>query len=173
MLLVLNICLMICLFFIVFQDFRQREISWFFIPLLLAGFIYTAMYKENAGIAFKYILFNLSFIIIQLVLLTIYMSVKNKKLVNIVNTYIGIGDILFFAVIAAAFSPFNFIVFYLISTILTLLGFALFNLLKGSSREIPLAGAMAGAMMILMIMNFCVPELNFYNDDFFISCFTK
>lgn len=130
-----------------------------------------AIQENIAGVVFKDVIFNLSFIIIQLVLLTVYMSVKNKKFVNIVNTYLGIGDILFFIVIAAAFSPFNFIVFYIISTILTLLGFLLVSAVKKSTGEIPLAGSMASMMIVLMFLNFYLPDLNFYNDDFFISCF--
>lgn len=164
---------MICLFLMAFQDFKQREISWFLIPIAFVGFFYAAMYNNAFEVVLKDVVFNLIFIIVQIILLTIYMSVKNKKLVNIVNTYIGIGDILFFAVIAAAFSPFNFIIFYLASTILTLLGFVLISMVKKSAKEIPLAGSMASVMLILMILNFCLPNLNFYNDDFFISYFGK
>jgi|SRR3989344_8714186 len=164
-------CLIVCLLFIAFQDFKQRAISWFLIPLLLIGFVYTAFQNSRYEIVLKDVAFNLSFIMLQLVLLTVYMSVKNKKIVNIVNTYIGIGDILFFVVIAAAFSPFNFIVFYLTSTILTLFGFMLYALIKKSTKEIPLAGSMASVMIVLMAINFCFPNLNFYNDEFFISCF--
>lgn len=173
MMIAVNVCLMICLFFIAFQDFKQREIAMFFIPILFIGFVYVAFQSNFFDVALNNLIFNLSFVIVQLVISTIYISVKKNKVVNIVDTYIGAGDILFYVVIAAAFSPFNFIVFCSVGMILTILGVLLFNLFKQSSKELPLAGSMATMMMVLMIVNFCLPNMNFYNDDFFFSCFVK
>ncbi len=98
---------------------------------------------------------------------------KNKRIVNIIDTYIGLGDVLFFAVMAAAFSPINFIVFYLVSTVLTLISFLVYTFVKKQPGEIPLAGAMSIGMLLLMLLNAFMPSLNFYNDDFFISCLAR
>jgi predicted neutral ceramidase superfamily lipid hydrolase len=169
---VVNSCLLIFLGCIVFQDFKQRQISWFFIPLLFVGFMYKECYSDGGAI--KDLMLNIGFVLIQLVVLTAYMSVKNKKIVNVINSYLGIGDILFFAVLCAAFSPINFLVFYLCSIVLTLIGYLIYNaIIKSSQKEIPLAGAMASGMMMLMIANFFLPKMNLYNDTFFISCFIK
>jgi hypothetical protein len=170
---IVNSCILIFLGCIVFQDFKQRQISWFFIPLLLAGFIYKAFYTNN-GVGVNGLLVNVGFVLLQLTVLTIYMSVKNKKMVNIINSYLGIGDVLFFIVLCGAFSPINFLVFYLCSIVLTLIGYLLYNIMiKGSQKEIPLAGAMASGMILLMIANIFLPKMNLYSDDFFISCFIK
>lgn len=173
MMIAVNVCLMICLFFIAFQDFRQRAISWFFIPVLFCGFVYVTLQNNTIEVALNYLIFNLCFVIISFVVFAIHISVKKKKFVNIVDTYVGIGDILFYVVIAAAFSPFNFLAFYVASSVLTLIGILLFALVKKPRKEHPLAGSMATMMIVLMVVNFYLPHVNFYSDEFFISCFVK
>jgi hypothetical protein len=171
MLLIVDLLLLICLGIIVFQDFKQREISWLLIPTLFAAFVGKALLVIgiNSTLITNTFL-NVGFVLIQLVMLTLYMSIKNKKLVSIVNTYLGIGDILFFIVLCVAFSPLNYIVFYLASTILTLIGFLFYNIIsKKATSEIPLAGAMAAVLLILMIVNKIKPQLNFYHDDYLLN----
>ena len=171
MLLAAQLTVMICLCLIAFQDFRHRAISWFLIPILFVGFVFVALQTSAWEDYWKELVFNLCVIIIQLVLLTMYMSVKNKKFVNIVNSSLGIGDILFFVVLAVVFSPVNFIVFYIASTILTLVGYGLFIIIKKEKTEIPLAGAMASMLLLLMVLNVCIPNMNLHNDNFFIFSF--
>lgn len=168
MIVILNILIILCLAFIVVQDIRQRAISWILIPLILSAFIYRGLVYEN--MLLKDVLLNIAFVSIQLLLLTIYMSIKNKKPVNIVNTYLGLGDVLFFAVICAAFSTLNFIVFYLLSMITTLISMVLYNILsKKKSNDIPLAGGMAGVLIVLML----IPGINFYDDGYFLDLAKK
>ncbi|OFY82845.1 MAG: hypothetical protein A3F72_01805 [Bacteroidetes bacterium RIFCSPLOWO2_12_FULL_35_15] len=171
MLLIVDLLLLGCLGIVVFQDFKHRQISWLLIPTIFVAFVGKALLVigVNSSLIINTI-WNSTFILIQIVLLTVYMSIKNKKLVNIVNTYLGIGDVLFFIVLCAAFSPVNYIVFYLASTLLTLIGFLFYNIIsKKATREIPLAGAMAGGLLILIIVNRIKPQLNFYNDDFLLN----
>lgn len=168
--LVIDVCLWICLGFIAYQDYKQRQISWYYLPLVFIAFVLKAADSIVMEDLIKYALFNLGFIVVQLSGLTIYMSLKNKKIINIVNTYLGIGDILFFVALCAAFSPVNFILFYVISMILTLIGFLVYDLIiKKAQKEIPLAGAMATVCIALLIINKIVPQLNFYNDAYLLS----
>lgn len=147
---------------------KHRAISWVLIPLALAGFVFKGMISEN--IVLKDVLLNIAFVSIQLVLLTIYMSIKNKRLLNIVNTYLGLGDVLFFVVICAAFSTLNFIVFYLLSMIVTLTGVIAYNgFRKKKSVDIPLAGAMAVVLIVLML----IPGFDFYDDGYLMNMINK
>lgn len=173
MLLAAKLAVMICLCVVAFQDFRHRAVSWLLIPVLFFGFVFIAIQITVWEDYWKELVFNSCFVLVQLVLLTMYMSVKNKKLVNIVNSFLGIGDILFFIVLAAAFSPFNFVTFYLVSTILTLLGYGIFVFVKKVKTEIPLAGAMASMLLVLMILNFCMPNMNLHSDNFIIFSFIE
>jgi hypothetical protein len=168
MLLVVDILVFFSLILIVFQDFKQRQISWFLIPLSFAGFAYKAsLYKENTLSVF---LFNTAFIVLQLICLTIYFSIKNKKFFNIIDTYVGLGDVLFFIVLCTVFSPLNFITFYVCSMVVTLLAIIAYNLFSArQTKDIPLAGAMAGALMILIIITRMVPGVDFYNDGYLLN----
>jgi hypothetical protein len=170
MMLVVNIFLIIILFIIFFQDMKQREISWILVPALFLGFIAKG-FLEKGEVLLKNGMFNVAFVLIQLILLSIYMSIKNKKLTNIINTYLGIGDVLFFIAITAAFSPMNYVLFYVSSIILTLFGFILYKLIKQNAKaEIPLAGSMAGMMMIVICWSMIKP-VNFYNDGVILNLF--
>jgi hypothetical protein len=168
MLLVVDILILFSLSFIVFQDFKQRQISWFLIPLSFAGFACKAiLYKEYELSVF---LFNSAFIVLQLICLTIYFSIKNKKLMNIIDTHIGLGDVLFFIVVCTAFSPLNFITFYVCCMIVTLVGIIAYNFFSSrQTKDIPLAGAMAFTLMILIITNWTVPGVDLYNDTYLLN----
>lgn len=172
MLLVINICLLLLLAVVVYQDLKERQISWFLIPLLLSLFAVQGLFRVSADELIGHTLFNVCFIMVQLLVLTIYISIKNKKPVNIINSYLGLGDVLFFITVAAAFSPLNFIVFYIIGLLFTLLFFiVLKRIVKTVSTEIPLAGGMAALMIVLIILNQWLPEFNFYSDNFLTGCF--
>jgi hypothetical protein len=174
MMLITDGCLLLCLGLIAFQDFKQRQISWYLIPLSFFLVVYKAVNLIDTTVFIKHSIFNIVFVLIQLILLTTYISIKNKALTNIVNTYLGIGDILFFIVVCIAFSPVNFIVFFIVSMILTLIGFMLYStFLKKAGTEIPLAGTMATALIILLITKKIMIPINFYNDDYFLSMITK
>ena len=168
MLFIANLFILFSLAVIVFQDFKQRQISWFLIPLAFTGFVCKAVFYKNS-VAHDF-LFNAAFILLQLICLTVYFSVKNKKLLNIMDTYLGLGDILFLVVVCTVFSPVNFILFYLFSMILTLLGVLVYNSFsKKQTTTIPLAGSMAAILLVLVIITIAFPGLNFYNDSLVLN----
>ncbi len=168
MLLIADLLIFFSLIVIVFQDFKQRQISWFLIPLALTGVLIRSMTSENNNL--NNFLFNITFISVQLVLLTIYFSIKNKKFLNIIDTCLGLGDVLFFVVVSAFFSPLNFIVFYVCSMILTLTGIIVYNLLsKKRTKDIPLAGAMAVVLIVLLTTTLVFPHIDFYNDTYLLT----
>ncbi len=167
---IINIFLIGLLILISFQDFKKREISWVLIPLAFIAFIAKGVRSIDNEVMVKNTVLNFAFIAIQILFLTLYMSIKNKRPVNILNEYIGLGDVLFFVVLCTAFSPINFILFYLLSTIITLiLAIGYRTLSKKELSEIPLAGAMASILMVLMV----IPQLDFYDDTNWLCILTR
>lgn len=168
---VIDVVLALLLSMVVFQDFKYRHISWFLIPLLFIGFILKGLLAIAPSDFIFYSLFNLGFIIVNMILVTLVISARRRKIVTIINTFIGIGDLLFFMVICSAFSSANFIVFYSLSLFITLMIFLIHNIVsKKATKEIPLAGAMAGLMILLLVVKQFL-QLNFYNDYFITSLF--
>ncbi len=165
MLYLINSCLLLLLVTVVLQDFKHRLISWPLIPLLLLCFLANGLIKTPMAELLQYTLFNSGFILLQLLVLTFYISIKNKKFVNIVDSYMGLGDILFFAVITTAFSPVNFILFYLAGLVFTLISHRIYIAInKGGSKEIPLAGTMS-LVMIITVLTDCMASGNGFYDD--------
>ena len=83
---------------VVFQDFKSREISWFLIPLLLIGFTVYGL-RQIAMMEFlTYFGINFMLVAVNLLCVTLFVSLKEKKPTNILKNYLGLGDVLFFLV---------------------------------------------------------------------------
>jgi cellulose synthase/poly-beta-1,6-N-acetylglucosamine synthase-like glycosyltransferase len=94
-------------------------------------------------------------------------SLKERKVINILKTYLGLGDVLFFLVLTLAFSPINFVVFYLGSMLLTTIiyaGIILFN--KNKKTLIPLAGAMSLLLIVTLLVEQTTTSFQFFQDIF-------
>lgn len=160
-----NMVSVLLLFVVLWQDLQQRQISWMLIPALLALFVVSGLNTVEPERLLNYFLINTAFVALQLLVLTAYMSIKNKKWVFIINTYLGLGDVLFFVVLCAAFSPLNFIAFYTCSLFFAMLVYLLYQwLVKGADKHIPLAGILAALMMVLLVLDKYIIALDFYND---------
>jgi hypothetical protein len=134
---------------LVYQDFTHRAVNWFLLFSLIlcqSGLTYLTVSIEefffNTGV-------NLMLLIFQFLLLTVYFSLRARHLTNIINQFIGIGDMLFFIFLSMAFSPFNFILFFILSLLLILIVYAV--AMRGRIRQykIPLLGNMSVLYLIV------------------------
>lgn len=168
MTLVLLVILISLLAVVVFQDFKNRAISWFLIPLLFIGFIGYAILTIETGELLTYFGINLYIVFSSLLGATLIISIKNKKLTNIINTYLGLGDVLFFVVLTTVFSPINFILFFIGSIFITSIvygGIALFN--RKKQILTPLAGAMSVLLILTIVLEQLMPNFQLYQDIIF------
>lgn len=148
---------------IFYQDMKERAVSWFLFPALAVSIFLLTIFKNNFEIILSNILFNLGFIALQIISLTLWISFKNKRFVNIFTNYFGVGDLLFFIAISSYFSPVNFVLFFVIS-LLSILVLWIFVSKRIRERNIPLAGLMSAVMTIVFVLNFAFPEICFQND---------
>ena len=170
MLFAIDLASLVLLGIVVFQDFKQRQISWILLPLVFFCFALKAAGLSEVNELLLSVFFNIGFVAVQLLLLTMWISIKHKKWTSIIDVHLGLGDILFFVAISTAFSPFQYVFFYVFSIVVTLTGFMLYKLLsKNATPEIPLAGAMSAVLIVLMIVSAFLPKLNFHNEPLFIS----
>lgn len=150
---------------VIYQDFKNREISWFLIPLLLIIGITNALISIDYKDFLTYAGINLAIVMLNLLGVTLFISLKEKKIKNIIDTYLGLGDILFFFVLTVLFSPFNFILFFIGSILLTSLVYIIVMLFdKIKQPLIPLAGAMSLVLIVALAFQHFYPSLNFYQD---------
>jgi hypothetical protein len=154
------------------QDFRSRRIAWWLLPILAGVFLFFALRKNSAEETSREFFLNLVFLVLQFLLVRIWFSIKNKKLSRIIDTQIGLGDVLFMICIALAFSPGNFLVFYTSGMILTLIVSIIVSAFRSQTRiEIPLAGTLALPLISLCFWRMFDPAQNFYSDDWLTQLF--
>jgi len=150
---------------ITIEDFKKRMIWWGWIPILCFTGIGLALAEIPVTEFFQYATFNLGFILLQLILVTGWFSIRNRKLINISKEHLGIGDILFFLPLCLLFSPINFILFYLSSIICILTGYLIFKFISSSkTNTIPLAGGISVFVICFFVGNFFL-SCNRYSDD--------
>ncbi|MFI5219073.1 MAG: prepilin peptidase [Bacteroidia bacterium] len=150
---------------IIYQDFKYRQIAWVLLAALFVLFFVKSSFNKNPAEVFINILFSMAFIAIQLMLLTFYFSLRQKKIFNIVNTYLGLGDILFLIVLTALFAPVNYILFFITGMFITLAGYGIYIFIKKDMNyKIPLAGCLGMQLVICFILQYPM-ALNFNNDD--------
>lgn len=142
----------ISLLVIAAEDFKERAISLLYLSsFAIFAFAYGSYQNGIASLLVNFG-WNLLFISSQLLFLTIYCSLKEKKIVNIADRYLGWGDILFFIPLCFLFTTIWLLPFYLFSLIAVLLVFLIVQLWKkDKNRTIPLAGGQAVCLMVWLI----------------------
>ncbi|MEM9024988.1 MAG: hypothetical protein AAGB22_14680 [Bacteroidota bacterium] len=151
---------------ILVQDLRFRAISWYWLPLLFGALLFQAFTHRNTELIVSDFMTNLVFIGIQLVVITLYFSVKEGRLTWVVNRFIGSGDLLFLVALSIGFAPFNFVLFTLLALVFSLLAFpVMMAVQRKRPATIPLAGLMSVPLMagaVLMALN---GPLNVFYED--------
>lgn len=160
---------MLILFMLVYQDFKYRMVYAFLFPLLAALFVLlrwmgqeslTAIFRESARALF--------FLGSQLLLLTLYFSLRSKRWVLISDQLLAWGDILLLAVIGCYLSFLNYIFFYLLSAMATLLCWTVWQAgRKKPAAGIPLAGFQALFFAAAFIYSCIFPSFRL-QDDYWI-----
>ncbi len=153
-----------------YQDFRSRAISWIYFPLLFGFSSALGIHDQGLWLMLQNLLYIFLFVILQLILVTIYFSIREGRIINIVNEYLGIGDILFLLALSPIFTLSHFIVFVVSSLCLTLIVFSILRLsqLKRKST-IPLAGFLAVILIIFFLTNRIVLAYQGFLPDYIIA----
>ena len=91
-----NAIILILLSIISYQDFKSLKISWIlFIPLIVT-FIFKGSYHTEKQTYIQNILLNLGYILFITSVINLYYIIKQKKLIFILNNYLGLGDFILF-----------------------------------------------------------------------------
>jgi hypothetical protein len=162
--LVFSSALMLVLILITYQDFKFRAVTWFFFPLLAAILIGESMYHEIWSITVEYFIINASFMIIQLLTVTLYLSFRHRSFIRIWHQYLGLGDILFLFILCFFFSPINLIIFYLSSLIIAILVTLVLRRSYSSFSLIPLAGIQSALLTLLIMLNIFINAIDYRTD---------
>ncbi len=152
MYLLLSTFIVILLIVLIYQDFTQRAVNWLLLFLLIPCQSGLTCLTIGAEELFFNIGINVMLLAFQFLLLTIYFSLRTRHLTNIINKFIGIGDLFFFIFLSLAFSPFNFILFFILSLLLILIVYAIAMRGKLEQYKIPLLGNMSIIYLIVLLV---------------------
>jgi hypothetical protein len=156
---------------IAIQDIRHRAFVWWLLPLLLAGLVLLSLRQNTIETVALNFLFNLGFLALQFVLLWCWFSLRERRLIKLIDTHIGLGDVLLLVCLSVAFSPVNFIVFVVGGLLFSLLVVLIFRALRREAFAlIPLAALLALPMTIC-----CAAALflntNLHSDEWLLPAF--
>jgi hypothetical protein len=116
----------------------------------------------------------MSFIGMQLVILTLYFSVKNKKWINITSGLLGLGDILFLLSIAVYLSVLNFLFFYITSLIAVLFTWLIWQRVSAKKNKyIPLAGLQSLMAILFLLGDWWLRFFDLTNDAWLLNLVAK
>jgi len=174
MLVVVDIFLCALLGIILWQDLRERQISALLIPALAIGFSVRTFWITGVGELLSNGFMNFLFVALQLLLISAYFSFRNRKLTNIIDSYIGLGDVLFFIVLCLAFSPMKFVLFYITALLVSLLSVLIYqSIFRKRLAEIPLAGIFSMLVIGIIISDHGSNTVGMTSDASVLNLFEK
>lgn len=133
----MNYLLIIILFIIFIQDLKYRAVYWFLFPIVLV----IGLIENYHSLLMSGTFLKLVSLIVILLTLTVYISLKRKQLTNIINGFFSLGDILFLFVIIPILSLDQYLLFIVLSSIFSLITqFFVLKIFQKQESVIPYAG---------------------------------
>lgn len=149
----IKIILILVLFLILVQDYKDRKVYWFLYPIVGLLVFLLQCNQNEFEVTFINSAINLAFVSLLLLIAYCYNLIKLK--LNFLEEVFGLGDILFFIFISFSFSTVSFITLFVFSLIFSLLLHQLFKN-KNSDTSIPLAGYMSLFFGTIYLLSFIV-----------------
>ena len=136
---------------VIVQDFKSKRISVFLLPAILICASGISILSSGFQKLLETVGYNISFVIIQFVLLFLYLKFRYSLSTKVVDKFIGLGDLLFLVAITPLLSLPEFIVAYLLSLILSIGYFSILSIKRKDDKEIPLAGVFSIVMLFFLL----------------------
>lgn len=162
---IIELLTVVLLALIFFEDLKYRGVSWYYFVILLSLIFWR--FTESKG-EWTFVLVNASFILTQMVLITLYYFFRRGTF-QVINQCIGLGDLIFWGVMVFAFSPLNFVLFFIASSVFSLGCFFLF--IRGKNRTIPLAGFQSLFLLLMITARLFGIEWGNFDDNKLIELF--
>lgn len=154
----------------VYQDLNYRGIYWWMFPALLLLLATSTIQVLDFSVMISQVIKSILFLGLQFLVLTVYISIRQKKMTNIFDGFFGLGDLLFLVAVSFGFSFLNYVLFYLLSLMVVVIFSAIFGIdSKLHGKKIPLAGYQALLYMLLMAGSWYTPVINLLSDENLIN----
>jgi hypothetical protein len=173
--LVIKLLILLNLVLIFIQDLKSRSVYWFLFPVLIILFILLNILQQHLFTEnWQAVSINVSFLLLQFLLVSLYFSIKNRGWVSLTTNLLGWGDILFLLSIAFYLSVLNFLFFYVVSLPAVLMIWLLWLLIsKEKNKQIPLAGLQALIFTVFLASDWWLKFIYLTNDTWLLDLITK
>jgi hypothetical protein len=157
LLLTSKILFLIGLLFLIVQDFKERKVTLLLFPILLIIGAFLHLKTQFVEVLLLNLIINLGLVLVVLSMLLLYvMFIMKKKF----NEVIGLGDLLFFVVLAVSFPTVSFVLLFCSSLLFSLIIYLIFKSKIG--KHIPLAGLQGLFLFLLLFSNLIFNFVNLY-----------
>lgn len=143
------ILIIIVLLAVIYQDLKFRTNH---IVLPVSIFILSIGYNFFSLILdLSTMLLNIGFVLVNVIGVILYFSIKNKAFVNPIDNLIGLGDICFFIAITPLFNLRAYIIYFIAALVISLVMHLILNQIK-KIKSIPLAGYMSMVLIPFLVV---------------------
>ena len=173
--LAIQISILVVLLILFAQDLTGRLVYWVLFPILTALFI-TIRFMRHQPLweMLQPIGINVVFITLQLLLVSLYFCIKEKRWVNITDSLFNWGDILFLFTVAFYLSVLNFLAFYIGSLLVVITMWqTLQAITKKERKQIPLAGLQALIFSVILATAWWIKPIDLTGDDWLLNLIAK
>jgi hypothetical protein len=171
----LEFLILAVLLLIFFQDIKDRSVYWCFFPALAILFVALLLVQHHLFSAiWQASLINFAFLLFQFLIVSIYFSIKNRRLVNIMDELLGWGDILFLLCMACYLSMLNFMFFYIASLVVSLVIWLVWLVFSNKkNKHIPLAGFQAAIFIVVLATDWWIKPFGLTSDAWLVNIIAK
>ena len=141
--------LMGVLLFVFIQDLKFKAVYWVLFPFIFA----LALFSSWNELSLAQLGLNALSLFTLLLGLTLYLTLKERKLVNPTQGYFAWGDIFFLISILPLFNLYSYLFYFISGTLFVLTVHSILLLLKKANKEIPYAGYMS--IYLVGVLLFC------------------
>lgn len=159
---------------IAWEDYKFRAVHWWLFLLLFSGLGLVSFLNFGVRISMERAVQNSVFLVLQVLLLSLYFSLKRGRRVNIFKGYFGLGDLCFLIAVSIYLPLLNYVLFYVGSLLLVIVLSVFRNaFFKQKSSKIPLAGYQAVFLLVLMILDYSYSGINICSESVWWNYFIE
>ena len=167
-----NILTILLLAVMSLQDFRSRSISAWLLPAITFALLVASVGANEWQLLFSNFIVNVLLLSLQFVALWLVISIRRKSWTNIINTYIGTGDILLLVCLTPFFSILNYSILFVASILIALFGAVIQRSFSRNANEyIPFAGILSIPLIALCVLRLVWPNVVVFSSDEWINIF--
>ena len=165
---ILFLAFILVAFSIAYHDFHRRIIHLWEIASIGALVWIDGLFRIPSPTLFQHWLTNGCYLLVLGLFLFGYLWVRTGNRKVVLQDYIGLGDLLFFGMIAAAFSPLYFMLYFISCCLVGIVYGIRQQALKGDQASIPFAGVAALVFICLLGVEWWT-DWSRYGEPFFPS----